>query len=76
MAKGAYFFTFISTDFLEAFLALIEFRSVEDKNIGPVVKTVMTRCILCTRCIRFANEIAGVADLGSTGRGVDMQVFF
>ncbi|VDD85580.1 unnamed protein product [Enterobius vermicularis] len=49
-------------------------RSVEDKNIGPVVKTVMTRCIQCTRCIRFANEIAGVADLGSTGRGVDMQI--
>ena len=36
-------------------------RSVEDKNLGPLVKTVMTRCIHCTRCIRFATEIAGEA---------------
>ncbi|KAH9523622.1 NADH dehydrogenase Fe-S protein subunit 1 ndufs1 [Bulinus truncatus] len=49
-------------------------RAVEDKNIGPLVKTVMTRCIQCTRCIRFASEIAGVDDLGTSGRGTDMEV--
>lgn len=49
-------------------------RAVEDKNIGPLVKTIMTRCIHCTRCVRFANEIAGVPDLGTTGRGSDLQV--
>ena len=38
-------------------------RSVEDKNYGPLVKTVMTRCIHCTRCVRFATEVAGVPDL-------------
>lgn len=50
------------------------FSAVEDKDIGPLVKTIMTRCIHCTRCIRFASEIAGVDDLGTTGRGSDMQV--
>eukprot|EP00794_Sanderia_malayensis_P003367 gene3367-3856_t len=49
-------------------------RAVEDKNIGPLVSTTMTRCIHCTRCIRFGSEIAGVDDLGTTGRGGDMQV--
>ncbi|XP_078259798.1 NADH-ubiquinone oxidoreductase 75 kDa subunit, mitochondrial [Rhinoraja longicauda] len=49
-------------------------RAVEDKNIGPLVKTIMTRCIHCTRCIRFASEVAGVDDLGTTGRGNEMQV--
>uniref|UniRef100_A0A8C9UZH1 NADH-ubiquinone oxidoreductase 75 kDa subunit, mitochondrial n=1 Tax=Scleropages formosus TaxID=113540 RepID=A0A8C9UZH1_SCLFO len=49
-------------------------RAVEDKNIGPLIKTIMTRCIQCTRCIRFASEIAGVDDLGTTGRGNEMQV--
>lgn len=49
-------------------------RAVEDKDIGPLVKTTMTRCIHCTRCIRFASEVAGVDDLGTTGRGNDMQV--
>lgn len=49
-------------------------RAVEDKDIGPLVKTIMTRCIHCTRCIRFASEVAGVDDLGTTGRGADMQV--
>lgn len=52
------------------------YRAVEDKDIGPLVKTVMTRCIHCTRCIRFASEVAGVDDLGTTGRGSDMQVYF
>jgi len=50
-------------------------RAVEDKDIGPLIKTVMTRCIHCTRCIRFASEVAGIDDLGTTGRGNDMQVF-
>lgn len=49
-------------------------RATEDKNIGPLVKTIMTRCIHCTRCVRFMNEIAGVSDLGTTGRGSDMQI--
>ncbi|XP_054156605.1 NADH-ubiquinone oxidoreductase 75 kDa subunit, mitochondrial-like [Oppia nitens] len=49
-------------------------RAVEDKNIGPLVKTIMTRCIHCTRCVRFMNEIAGCADLGTSGRGADMQI--
>lgn len=49
-------------------------RAVEDKNIGPLVDTIMNRCIHCTRCIRFASEVAGVDDLGTTGRGSDMQV--
>lgn len=49
-------------------------RAVEDKNIGPLIKTIMTRCIQCTRCVRFGDEIAGVSDLGTTGRGNDMQI--
>ena len=49
-------------------------RAVEDKDIGPLIKTIMTRCIHCTRCIRFASEIAGVADLGTTGRGNAMEI--
>ncbi|EIM87144.1 NADH-quinone oxidoreductase [Stereum hirsutum FP-91666 SS1] len=49
-------------------------RAVEDKDLGPLVKTSMNRCIQCTRCIRFANEVAGVEELGSTGRGNDMQI--
>src|SRR5213083_1809070 len=49
-------------------------RAVEDKNIGPLVKTIMTRCIHCTRCVRFSAEVAGVPDLGATGRGEDMEI--
>ena len=49
-------------------------RAVEDKDIGPLVKTVMTRCIQCTRCVRFCQEIAGVDELGTTGRGNDLQI--
>ena len=49
-------------------------RAVEDKYLGPLIKTIMTRCIHCTRCIRFATEIAGVPELGATGRGEDMEV--
>src|ERR1700761_1578183 len=48
-------------------------RAVEDKDLGPLVKTSMNRCIQCTRCVRFANEVAGVEELGTTGRGNDMQ---
>ncbi|KAJ3073277.1 hypothetical protein HDU98_001895 [Podochytrium sp. JEL0797] len=51
-----------------------EKRAVEDKNFGPLVKTVMTRCIQCTRCVRFANEVAGATELGTSGRGNDMQI--
>ena len=49
-------------------------RSVSEKNMGPLIKTQMTRCIHCTRCIRFATEIAGVPELGAIGRGEDMQI--
>ncbi|GAM83711.1 hypothetical protein ANO11243_017000 [Dothideomycetidae sp. 11243] len=49
-------------------------RAVEDKNIGPLVKTSMNRCIHCTRCIRFANDVAGAPEMGSTGRGNDIQI--
>ncbi len=49
-------------------------RAVEDKNMGPLIKTIMTRCIQCTRCVRFATEIAGVPELGAIGRGEDMEI--
>jgi NADH-quinone oxidoreductase subunit G len=49
-------------------------RAVEDKYMGPLVATIMTRCIQCTRCVRFATEVAGVPDLGATGRGEDMEI--
>ena len=44
-------------------------RGVEDKNVGPLIKTIMTRCIHCTRCVRFGSEVAGVEKLGTLGRG-------
>jgi|CXWL01.1.fsa_nt_gi NADH-quinone oxidoreductase subunit G len=49
-------------------------RSVENKYMGPIVKTEMTRCIQCTRCVRFATEIAGVPELGAFGRGEHMEI--
>jgi NADH-quinone oxidoreductase subunit G len=49
-------------------------RAVTEKYMGPIVKTVMTRCIQCTRCIRFAEEVAGVEDIGAIGRGESMQI--
>lgn len=49
-------------------------RATENKNFGPLVKTVMTRCIHCTRCVRFANEVAGAVELGTSGRGNDMEI--
>jgi NADH-quinone oxidoreductase subunit G len=47
---------------------------VKDKYIGPLIKTVMTRCIQCTRCVRFAAEVAGVPELGGTNRGENMEI--
>ncbi|WP_284947245.1 NADH-quinone oxidoreductase subunit NuoG [Acidisoma cladoniae] len=49
-------------------------RAVQDKNLGPIVKTTMTRCIQCSRCIRFSTEIAGVPELGGTSRGEMMEI--
>jgi len=67
MAFGSDRSRFVDMDFLGK-------RAVEDKNIGPLVKTIMTRCIQCTRCVRFGNEIAGVEQLGTTGRGNNLQI--
>lgn len=49
-------------------------RAVEDKYIGPLVKTSMNRCIQCTRCVRFTTEVGGVEELGAIGRGEDMEI--
>ena len=49
-------------------------RQVEEKYMGPLIKTQMTRCIHCTRCVRFANEVAGIPELGAIGRGEDMEI--
>jgi NADH-quinone oxidoreductase subunit G len=49
-------------------------RAVKDKDFGPLVATSMTRCIHCTRCIRFLGDVAGVEELGATGRGENMEV--
>ncbi len=49
-------------------------RAVEDKQMGPLIKTQMTRCIQCTRCVRFATDIAGVPELGAFGRGEHMEI--
>jgi len=49
-------------------------RKVTEKNMGPLIKTQMTRCIHCTRCIRFATEVAGVPEIGAIGRGEDMEI--
>ena len=49
-------------------------RAVENKYIGPLVKTVMTRCIHCTRCVRFTTEVAGIQELGLVGRGEDAEI--
>jgi len=49
-------------------------RAVEEKYLGPLIKTAMTRCIHCTRCVRFMTEVAGVEDLGAIGRGEDMEI--
>jgi NADH-quinone oxidoreductase subunit G len=49
-------------------------RAIEDKYLGALVKTSMNRCILCTRCVRFVTEVAGVPELGAIGRGEDMEI--
>ena len=49
-------------------------RFVSEKNMGPLIKTQMTRCIHCTRCVRFATEVAGVEEIGAIGRGEDMEI--
>jgi NADH-quinone oxidoreductase subunit G len=49
-------------------------RAVPEKDFGPLIETAMNRCIQCTRCIRFATEVAGVPELGATGRGEDMEI--
>jgi NADH-quinone oxidoreductase subunit G len=49
-------------------------RAVEDKYMGPLVKTSMNRCIQCTRCVRFSTEVAGVTELGAIGRGEDLEI--
>lgn len=49
-------------------------RAVEDKHLGPMIKTHMTRCIHCTRCVRFMTEVAGVEELGLAGRGEDAEI--
>lgn len=49
-------------------------RAVTEKYMGPIIKTVMTRCIQCTRCVRFAEEIAGVEEIGALYRGENMQI--
>src|SRR6476646_8962358 len=49
-------------------------RAVEEKYLGPLIKTHMTRCIHCTRCVRFMTEVAGVEELGAIGRGEDMEI--
>ena len=49
-------------------------RAVDDKFIGPLIKTSMNRCIQCTRCVRFVTEVAGVPELGAIGRGEDMEI--
>ena len=49
-------------------------RAVEDKAFGPLVKTSMNRCIHCTRCVRFANDVAGMTELGTSGRGNHMEI--
>ena len=49
-------------------------RAVDNKHMGPLISTVMTRCIHCTRCVRFASEVAGVPELGAIGRGETMEI--
>lgn len=56
------------------FKELMGKRAVENKAIGPLVKTSMNRCIHCTRCVRFMNDVAGAPEFGTAGRGNDMQI--
>ena len=63
MAYGKGFSRFVETK-----------RAVKDKNLGPLIKTHMTRCIHCTRCVRFAEEVAGIDQIGTIGRGEDTEI--
>lgn len=56
------------------FAEVVGKRAVENKALGPLVKTSMNRCIHCTRCVRFMNDVAGAPELGTAGRGNDMQI--
>lgn len=49
-------------------------RAVQDKNLGPLIATIMNRCIHCTRCVRFAKQVAGIPDLGTVGRGKATEI--
>ena len=49
-------------------------RATEDLNLGPLVETHMNRCISCTRCVRFTTEVAGITQMGQTGRGEDAEI--
>jgi len=49
-------------------------KVVEDKSFGPLIKTIMTRCISCTRCVRYASEIAGIEYFGTLNRGVETEI--
>ena len=49
-------------------------RAVKDKDMGPLIQTIMTRCIHCTRCVRFSTEVAGIEDMGALGRGEHMEI--
>jgi len=49
-------------------------RAVDDKFMGPLVNTIMTRCIQCTRCVRFVTEVAGVEEIGLAARGEDAEI--
>ena len=49
-------------------------RAVDDLDLGPLVSTAMTRCISCTRCVRFTTEVAGITQMGQTGRGEDAEI--
>jgi len=64
----AYFYGLGSSRFSE------EKRAVKEKSFGPLIKTDMTRCIHCTRCVRFATEVAGVEEIGAVGRGENMEI--
>ena len=64
----ALFYGFDRTRYLE------QKRAVKDKDFGPLVETNMTRCIHCTRCVRFASEVAGADEIGAIGRGEDMEI--
>ena len=49
-------------------------RAVDNLDLGPLVETTMTRCISCTRCVRFTTEVAGITQMGQTGRGEDAEI--